>query len=150
MIVAFCGHRDYVGGAEDAKRILAQLEKEVGDTDCEFFLGERGGFDRFAYGCAKSYQKMHPNARLIFVTPYMSGNRQKKEEAWDRGRFDLILYPALEGVPPRYAIARRNRWIVQCADLVIAYVAREDGGAYKMLQYARRLHKSVYNIATLR
>ena len=53
MIVAFCGHAKYVGNFLDEKKVLEFLEKRIGDTSCEFYLGEYGGFDRFSYLCAK-------------------------------------------------------------------------------------------------
>ena len=70
MIVTFFGHGDFIYCQEDEQRALALLEEYVGNTPCDFYLGEYGGFDRFAYHCAKRFKRKHPRVQLIFVTPY--------------------------------------------------------------------------------
>ena len=145
MIVAFCGHSEYMGTLEDEKNVLDFLECRVGDESVEFFLGEYGGFDRFAYNCARKYQKKHPVARLVFITPYLSEGFLKKHID-SQHRFDDILYPNLETVLPRYAITYRNRWIVEQADLLISYVVLSYGGAYKMYRYAKQKNREIYNL----
>ena len=70
MIVAFFGHSEYCASEGDEGKVLAILEEVVGELPCELFLGEYGGFDRLAYRCAQKYKQTHPNARVVFVTPY--------------------------------------------------------------------------------
>ena len=48
---------------------------------------------------------------------------------------------------PKLAIPKRNEWMVEQADLVICYIEREIGGAYKAVQYADKLGKEVINLA---
>ncbi len=45
------------------------------------------------------------------------------------------------------AIGRRNRWLVDCADWVIAFVYRDFGGAAKTVQYALQQGEKVINLA---
>ena len=52
MVIAFCGHSNYVENSEDEKRFFEILERRIGSEQADFFLGEYGGFDRFAYNCA--------------------------------------------------------------------------------------------------
>ena len=146
MIVAFLGHSQYIRNPMDEKRILDILEQRVGDKPCDFFLGEYGEFDCFAYDCAKKMKEKHAQCRLVFVTPYLPCKRGNC--ALRSGeRFDYILFPELERIPRRYAILYRNRYIADSADILIAYVTHKYGGAYKMYQYARRKNKESYNIA---
>ena len=70
MVIAFCGHSSYVGSEADRKEILSVLEEKTVGKPCDFWLGEYGGFDRFAYDCAKEFKRTHQDARLIFITPY--------------------------------------------------------------------------------
>ena len=143
MIVTFCGHSKYEGSVEDEKKILDLLMKKTGQVSVEFFLGGYGDFDRFAYGCAKQFQKERGDAKLILVTPYLNTkNMEDKENC-----FDEIIYPELEKVPRKYAIIHRNRWMVEKADIVISYVTHQYGGAYTMYQYAKRKKKEIYNIS---
>ncbi len=147
MKIAFCGHSKYTKNLTDEKMILKMLETIVNDDYCEFFLGEYGGFDRFAYDCAKKFKENHPKVKLIFITPYISVKHQIKYDEYQKERFDLIIYPSLEKVPLRYAISHRNRWIIEQADVIISFITHKNGGAYTMYRLAKRKNKKVYNIA---
>ena len=94
MIITFCGHSDFLGNDDYKKRILAILEKEIGNSRAEIYLGKYGGFDRFCYECAKSFKLAHQNASLVFITPYLS-----KISKDTRERYNEIIYPELENVP---------------------------------------------------
>ena len=59
---------------------------------------------------------------------------------------DTSIYPPIENVPPRFAISKRNEWMMTNADLVIAYVNHNYGGAYQSLQVAKRRKKKIINI----
>ena len=66
MIVTFCGHGHYGACAEDERKILEILDRCVGDTPVEFFLGGYGNFDSFAWSCAKKYKEKHGQAKLVY------------------------------------------------------------------------------------
>lgn len=60
---------------------------------------------------------------------------------------DETLFPeGLERVPPRYAIHRRNNWMLEQADLVVSYVDRSWGGAAQQVKKARAMGKRVVNL----
>ena len=145
MIVSFFGHGKT---ALDIKKedFLALLEDVIKDSPVEFFLGMYGDFDFFAYACTKEYKKRHPNAKLVFVTPYIHKNYCLLEDA--KERFDEIIYPELEKVPKRYAIIRRNEYMIDESDFIIFYVTHHHGGgAYMALEYAKRKKKQYINIS---
>ena len=143
MIISFCGHSTYIEKENHQTQVLQILESEIGDEEAEFFLGEYGCFDSFAYKCAKIYQKNHINAKLIYITPYI---KNKKDILVQPSRFDGIIYPPLETVPKRYAIFHRNRWIVDNSDVIITYIEHSFGGAFEMYKYAQKQHKKIYNL----
>ena len=143
MVITFCGHSKYEGTAEDEIKILKLLNQKAGNSSVEFFLGGYGGFDWFAYRCAKKFQKEHEEAKVIWITPYLNSSLSDDK----KNRFDLIVYPELEKIPLKYAIVYRNRWMVEQADIVISYIINQYGGAYAMYQYAKRKNKEIYNIA---
>ncbi len=147
MIVAFCGHSSYAKTEADEKRVLEILEHILENDTIEFFLGGYGEFDNFAYKCAQKFKKTHPHAKLIFVTPYIPAQTSQSHIEYNKNRFDLILYPNLEHIPPRYAISHRNKWMVEQADIVIAYITHRFGGAYTMYRHAKQKNKKIYNIA---
>ena len=48
---------------------------------------------------------------------------------------------------PKLAITKRNEWMAEQADLILCYIERESGGAYKAVQYAKKLGKELINLA---
>ena len=51
------------------------------------------------------------------------------------------------GVHYKAAIKKRNRWMVDQADKILAYVYRDFGGAFDTIKYALRTGKPVLNLA---
>ncbi len=145
MVIAFCGHSSYMGNAKDEERLLLLLEKVAQGKQVDFYLGGYGGFDSFALRCAEKYKKVHPSAKLVFVTPYID-QWLKAREALLKAVYDEILYPALEAVPQKFAILKRNEWIINQADYVFGYVKAHSGGAYKALLYAHNHQKPYTNL----
>ena len=126
--------------------MLGLLKDAIGEEDVDFLLGGYGGFDTFAYDCCKLYKKEHPRARLIFVTPYITEDYQRNHLKDAERKFDEIIYPDIENVPKKFAILYRNRYMMECADLVVAYITREFGGAFTSFRYAKKLGKNIVNL----
>ena len=57
--------------------------------------------------------------------------------------YDDSVYPPLESVPPRFAIPKRNQWMVQQSNVVVSYVLHDWGGAAATLRYARQKKKII-------
>ncbi len=136
MIVAFCGHND-VANPDDVRR---WLEHTVGDLiqrgATTFYLGGYGGFDRMAASLLRNISANNPTVESILVLPYL--NREAEDDLYDG-----TIYPPLENIPKRLAIIKRNEWMVDHADVIVAYVLHDWGGASAMLQYAIRKGKEV-------
>ncbi len=149
MVVAFCGHARFCKREEYEQKILAFLEEKIGERIADMYLGGYGEFDSFAYECCKKYKDMHPNVSLVFVTPYLDIEYQRNHLQNKRKKFDVIFYPEIENKPLRFAIFYRNRYMVDKADYIIAYVEHDWGGAYTTYRYAKRKGKEIFNLGTL-
>ncbi len=147
MVITFCGHSQFFKTKEIEEKLLEYLAQVVGDEPAEMFLGGYGEFDNFAYECCKKYKETHSNVKLVFVTPYITESYQKNCLEYQTNRYDLIIYPEIENKPPKFAIIYRNRYMVDKADLVIAYVKYTWGGAYTSLKYAKKKNKKIFNLA---
>lgn len=147
MIVTFCGHRDFQETDEIKERLLRELlNLAEGNETLICYAGGYGSFDRFAARCVKDAQKTAKNIRNCLVIPYLTASLQKELKEQE-GFFDEIIYPALENVPPRFAIIRRNEWMVEQADLVIGYIAHNFGGAARTWKYANRKDIPLINLS---
>ena len=98
--------------------------------------------------CLKTIRELKhdfPTIEILFITPYLDKNYSKLELA--KYYYDDVIFPPIESVPRKFAILKRNEWMVEQADLVIAYVKYSWGGAAKALEYAKRKKKRIINIA---
>ena len=136
MTVTFCGH-SHVSDAADLSvwqdKVLNLL---VSDGADRFYLGDYGDFDRMAAEAVRAKKDERPGIEMALVTAYLG--RQADGES-----YDYMIYPTLRDVTQRSAIPKRNEWMVDSADVVVAYVTHEWGGAAKTLEYARRRGKRV-------
>ena len=62
------------------------------------------------------------------------------------GLYDDSIFPPIEKTPLKFAISKRNEWMIKNSDLIIAYVNHTYGGAYKSLSTAIRMKKKILNI----
>ncbi len=135
MIVTFAGHRDVTDSDAVRSWLCNKVEQLIQHGANTFYNGGYGAFDSMAASVVKEMKEKYPSIESVLVTPYL-----------DRANtysFDASIYPELENVPKRLAIVKRNEWIVDNSDVLIAYVTRDFGGAYKTLKYARRKKKKV-------
>lgn len=146
MVISFCGHRDFTPDAEKEKTIIAILLKYA-ETEQEVicYTGGYGAFDWFAASCIRKAQQMAKNIRNCLIIPYITVSHLDKIN-FHAKEFDEIIYPPLENVPPKFAIIRRNEWMVDNSDLLIACVKFSWGGAARTLEYATRRNLTIINI----
>lgn len=82
---------------------------------------------------------------MIFVTPYL-GKWLNDRKSYFKSEYDEIIYPELEHVPLKFAINKRNEWMIDHADFVFTYVVSYFGGAYNALAYAKKQSKPYINL----
>ena len=147
MIITFAGHREIHKGINFKEKILSAIMENIKDRTVYFYCGGYGEFDNMCARIVYELKSENPGFKSVFVTPYISSARIA--ELQSDFLYDEILYADLERVPPRLAILRRNEYMVDKADLVIAYVDFKQGGAYKTLTYAKRKGKQIINLGKI-
>ena len=146
MTITFCGHSNCLFSDEEKEKLKQLLIKEIRkNPTCKFYLGGYGDFDSLCLRTLRELKKEFQSIELIFITPYLDKNYSKLEFA--KYHYDDVIFPPLESVPRKFAILKRNEWMVDEADLVIAYVMYSWGGAAKTLEYAKRKKKTIINLA---
>ena len=146
MIITFCGHSDFLFSDDVKQQLKNILLNEIRkNATCKFYLGGYGDFDGLCLRTLKDLKADFPNIELIFIKPYLDKNYSKLDFA--KYHYDDVIFPPLESVPRKFAILKRNEWMVNEADLVIAYVMYSWGGAAKTLEYAKRKKKTIINLA---
>lgn len=140
MIVTFCGHGDTIGSEPLRKWLRLTIAELIEQGANLFYHGGYGSFDRLSAVAVWEAKNTHPNITSILALPYL--DRKVSAEYCD-----FTVYPELERVPRRFAISKRNEWMVDIADTVVAYVTHDWGGAATTLSYAQRKQKNILNYA---
>lgn len=142
MIITFVGHGSVCYGEDIFQKVIRAVKENVHPGErVSFYCGGYGNFDHL---CARACRKIITEGiagEVLLVTPYLNAVSEEHR------LYDAVIYPPLEQVPLRYAISKRNQWMIRQADLVIAYVFSSVGGAYKTLSYAKRKKKNIVNLA---
>ena len=148
MIIAFAGHSTICRYEEILREVKEQIQKNINTAEqITCYVGGYGEFDDLCAHACKELKNNYPQIEIVYVTPYISLSKQSRnQQKINSGLYDTQLYPPLENVPPRFAISKRNEWIITNSDLVIAYVNHDFGGAYKSFCFAKRKKKKIINI----
>ena len=148
MIISFAGHSSVSQGEKLCELVKEQIIKNANaDDSITFYLGGYGDFDEICARACRELKRAYKSIELVYVMPYITASEQEKvKEMIEYGLYDSSIYPPIETVPPKFAITKRNEWMVSNADLIIAFVKHNYGGAYKTLTWAKRKNKKIINL----
>lgn len=121
------------------KKLKEEILKLFEEYDfISFYIGDQGAFDylsRITVGKLKQKKKLP--CEIVYISPYL-----KMPERGLMKYFESTIYLPLETVPKKYAILRRNKWMIEQADILIAYVWDITGGTFKTLEYAEQRQRN--------
>ena len=145
--VSFIGHRE-VDRFRDVESCVEEITKNLIQEKeyVEFYIGRNGEFDIMVASVIKRAKRDFGDANnsLILVLPYPIANMDMMEKYYDE-----IYFPLNNKTHFKSAITKRNEWMVENSDLIVAYVERDFGGAFEALKYAKKHNKCVLNIKDL-
>ena len=151
MTIAFAGHSSVSSNDIVKETVKEQIRNNIISANfVTCYLGGYGDFDRICACACRELKREYVGIEVVYVAPYITLSEQTKiKEMQLCGLCDTSIYPPIENAPLRVAISKRNEWMMTNADLIIAYVNRSYGGAYKSLQVAKRKKKKIINIYDL-
>ncbi len=144
MKCALTGHRDLPENF-DVNKLYDALETAINEGYDTFYCGMARGFDLLSLDCLVALSRRY-KIKLVACIPYeghensLSFETQKKYRSlleWCDEK--VVLYPA-------YCYGcyhARDRYMVDRADLVIAYCTRGSGGTAYTLRYAEKTGKEI-------
>ena len=135
----FFGHKEVYG--LNRERLLCTIEELIRQGIDTFYVGNQGQFDGIVYSCLKQLRKSYPHIYVCVVLAYLPTENRPGEDLAD------AMYPEIEG-PPRFAIARRNRWMIQESQYCVCFVDHTWGGAYQFAKLAKKQGLKLINIGT--
>lgn len=139
MTCTFFGNRDASGVCAILREILIDLiENRKVDP---FLVGNNGRFDHMVIKELTVLQQRYAHIHWSVVLAYMPHQKN--------AMFPTIYPEGMEMVPRKYAIARRNEWMIKQADFVVAYTRYTTGGAAKYRALAEKKGKTVIDLPVI-
>lgn len=141
MTVAFFGHKDtpesiYPLLVQEINRFVEQY------SNLTFLVGTHGSFDRMVQRALCSVKDKYRHIGCYIVLAYLKTEKKDSEQY----ALPTVFPEGLENVPLRYAISRRNEYMVSECDAVICYIEHDWGGAAKYVCRAVKSNKAVKNL----
>ena len=136
----FFGHREVMHNIRPKlTAIIEKLITEEGVT--KFYVGHQGQFDSMVYSVLKELKAKYPHIRYTVVLAYMPDEHIKEVYGED------TLFPdGMESVPKRFAINRRNEWMIQHSGYAVCYVHKITGGAAKFREKAEKRGLQIFDL----
>ena len=123
-------------------RLLAAIEKLIADENVQtFYVGDKGKFDFLAQKALRELRKRYP-INCCIVLAYLPGIKSDFEEPF---LLDTLYPEGLEKTPRRFAIDRRNRWMINNSSFVVSYPS-PFGNSLKYTEIALRKKKTVIKL----
>ena len=128
----FFGHREVTHNIRG--KLIEIIDNLITEKDVkEFYVGNQGQFDSMVYSVLKELKVKYPHIRYIVVLAYMPDEHIKEVYGED------TLFPdGLENVPIKFAISKRNAWMIKHSDYAVCYVHKITGGAAKFREKAEK------------
>lgn len=140
LACTFFGHREcYNLNAGVLRDAIEQLINRGVDT---FYVGNQGSFDAMVYSCLNQLRKAYPHIHISKVLAYLPTQKRECEDMED------TIYPEIEGYP-KFAIDRRNQWMIASSDYCICYINHTWGGAYKFASRAKHRGLTLVNLGSI-
>lgn len=147
-ICAFFGHRDTPITNSLTTKLEETLVSLINQGVDEFWCCEQGDFDWFARSTVLRLKKEFFHIKVCYILAYHTFLSSEISINYLEGTYDDIIYPeTAENGHPKFAITRRNKYIAENADIIVCYVRRQSGGAFKAVKIAERLKKKIINLA---
>ena len=139
MNCTFFGHRDA------PSNIKSNLEREIMSLSNKgvkhFYVGNNGNFDFLVQTTLNKLANQNPNVKYSIVLSHISEtalNGEQEKTVFPEGQ-ELAL--------PKFAVSKRNEWLLKNSSVVIAYVINHSSNSYRIIEKARRKGLKIINLA---
>ena len=138
----FFGHRDAPTYINETLGTI--IEKLIIDGTTTFLVGNNGKFDSYVLSHLRRLKNKYPEISYNVV---LSKIPTKKDSRY--GENETILPDGIENALPRFAINKRNMWMIKNSNYVIAYVNCSVSSSAKLIEKAYKSGLKVINIAEM-
>lgn len=140
-ICCFCGHgKEWDLPIDIDNRIESAITELIADEVLIYYSGGMGAFDNKCEAVVRKLKTKDKRLKLILVIPYIT---KRIDDLYRENRYDEIVFPDLGNAHYKAAIQKRNHWMIDNSDCLLAYVKNRVGGARKSFEYAKRQGKEI-------
>lgn len=130
MACTFFGHKDTPKEIEPTLRstLIDLIENKNVNV---FYVGNNGNFDTMVARQLEDLSQTYPIAYSV-VLAYLPTETNNYDNLIN------TIYPeGLETVPKRFAISRRNKWMIQQTNIVVTYVTTTSAELHSLREWQR-------------
>ena len=141
MNCTFFGHRDAPSNIKPnlERTILSLSDKGVK----HFYVGNNGDFDFLVQMTLNKLANQNPNVKYSIVLSHIS-------EIAINGEQGKTIFPeGQELALPKFAVSKRNEWLLKNSSVVIAYVKNRSSNSYRIIEKAKRKGLKIINLAEM-
>ena len=107
----------------------------------EFLVGNNGNFDFYAQCVLRELKTEGYGICFDIVFSHLG------ENALSQNQSETVFPEGLEKALPRFAISKRNDWLIKNSSYLIAYVVHTFSNSYKWMQKASKRGLKIINLA---
>lgn len=123
------------------KNVIEQLITQSGVT--QFFVGTQGGFDKLVYRVLCEMEEKYP-IHVVVVLVYL--NQTGEEPYYD---LEKTIFPdLLTKTPLRFAISKRNSYMIENSEYLISYVNTPYSRVFANIEQAIKKKKRIINLGS--
>lgn len=142
QVCTFFGHSECYG--LDVAVLRSAIAELIEQDVTEFVVGNHGQFDAMVFSCLQDLSKVYPKIAYSVALAYLP-TRKDDYDIYHGHSF----YPEGQEIgPARFAIERRNRWMIDASDCCLCYINHTWGGAYKFARMAKNRGLQVFNLGS--
>ena len=139
MICTFFGHKDTTENIkEKIKNTIIQLIEKDGIKN--FYVGNNGNFDLFVQQILNELIRKYTNLEYYIVLSRID------ETAISLNQKATIFPERLENIPPRFAISKRNEWMISKSSFAVCYANHKFSNAFTWIEKAKKKGLEVINL----
>ena len=141
---AFTGHRN-LGDDFPTDKLRQAIVEVVKRGITTFYCGMACGFDMLAAECVLECKKIYPQVKLVACIPcadqdlyYSQADKKRYAELCKKS--DEIV--TLSEHYTRGCMYKRDRYLADCVDMMIAFCVKEKGGTAYTVKYFKKSKKN--------
>ena len=139
MNCTFFGHRDATEEVKPKLREIILNLLKSGRVE-RFFVGNNGNFDLYVQNILQELKENGVGVHFDIVLSSIG------EKAVSDNQNETIFPEELANAIPRFAISKRNDWLIKNSSILIAYVKYSFSNSGKLIEKAQKRGLEVINL----